>query len=190
MPRVEELEPEPRNVPQRPLKREVKREGARGKRRARGPQMCPALHNLHECLSEERRGAVLHLCQSYPQSQSTSTAPASTSPTHSSSGTLAVIRPGSQDFSPPRLLSVSHSLSCERRDLWTNRKQCARVIARLRSGRRRGASIRHLPDVTVISIDFFFASRDHFAAFLAFGIATKKKTTQRKPLSFGVRFSL
>lgn len=162
MPRVEELEPEPRNVPQRPLKREVRREGAQGKRRARGPQMCPALHNLHECLSEERRGAVLHLCQSYPQSQSTSTATTSTSPTHSpphppnsSSGTLAVIRPGSQDFSPPRLLSVSHSLSCECCDLWTNRKQCARVIARLRSGRRRGASIRHLPDVTVISIDFF-----------------------------------
>lgn len=155
MPRVEELEPEPRNVPQRPLKREVRREGARGKRRARGPQMCPALHNLHECLSEERRGAVLHLCQSYPQTQSTSTAPTSTSPTHSSSGTLAVIRPGSQDFSPPRLISVSHSLSCERRDLWTNRKQRARVIARLRSGRRRGASIRHLPDVTVILIDFF-----------------------------------
>lgn len=160
--------------------------------------MCPALHNLHECLSEERRGAALHLCQSYPQSQSTSAAPnlhlthpTSTSPTHSSSGTLAVIRPGSQDFSPPRLLSVSHSLSCERRDLWTNRKQCARVIARLRLGRRRGASIRHLPDVTVISIDFFFvASRDHFAAFLAFGIAATKNCTARKPLCFGVGFSL
>lgn len=38
MPRVEELELEPRNVPQRTLKREVKREGLLRKRRARASQ--------------------------------------------------------------------------------------------------------------------------------------------------------
>lgn len=72
MPAVEELEPEPRNVPQRPLKREAKRGGRVRGRGGHRTQMCPALHNLSQCLSVERRtGPVFHPCQPYPPSQST-----------------------------------------------------------------------------------------------------------------------
>lgn len=124
---------------------------------------------------EWRRGAVFHPCQSYPQSQSTFHLDP---PTHSSSGTLAAIRLGVRKTSllPACCFSVSHSLSCERPDLWANRKRCARVIAQLRSRWRRGASIRRLPDVTDIYkppspapqkkktlIVWGFVAHDHFA---------------------------
>lgn len=46
MPRVEELELEPRNVPQRPLKREVKREGVQGKTRARASDVSCTAQSL------------------------------------------------------------------------------------------------------------------------------------------------
>ncbi len=100
MPRVEELELEPRNVPQRPLKREVKREGVQGKTRARASDVSCTTQSLRMFVGEEE-GAVFHPCQSYPLSQSAPTTSTSTS-THSSSGTLAVISPRSQDFSPCR----------------------------------------------------------------------------------------
>lgn len=44
MPRVEELEP--RNVPQRPLKREVKREGVQGKTRAQASNVSCTAQSL------------------------------------------------------------------------------------------------------------------------------------------------
>ena len=53
MPRVEKLEP--RNVPQRPLKREVKREGVKGET-GYGAQMCLVLHNLSVSSLERRTG--------------------------------------------------------------------------------------------------------------------------------------
>lgn len=98
MPRVEELELEPRNVPQRPLKREVKREGVQGKTRARASDVSCTAQSLRMFVGVEE-GAVFHPCQSYPLSQS---APTTSTSTHSSSGTLAVISPSSQDISPRR----------------------------------------------------------------------------------------
>lgn len=156
MPGVEELEPEPRNVPQRPLKREAKRGGrAREKRRARDSDVSCAAQSLAMFISGEEDGSggggqyfiLVSLIHSL-NLPSTSTHP----PTHSSSGTLAAIRLGVRKTSllPACCFSVSHSLSCERPDLWANRKRCARVIAQLRSRWRRGASIRRLPDVTDI----------------------------------------
>lgn len=140
--------------PSAPSRGRPRGEGEREGRGGHGTQMCHALHNLSQCLSVERRtgveeGAVFHPCQSYPQSQSTFHLDP---PTHSSSGTLAAIRLGVRKTSllPACCFSVSHSLSCERPDLWANRKRCARVIAQLRSRWRRGASIRRLPDVTDI----------------------------------------
>lgn len=121
----------------------------RGKRRAPASDVSCTVQSL--CLLEQRRGQYfilvllihyLNLPLHHLHLHST----------HSSSGTLAVISPSSQDFSAPCLLSVSHSLSCEQCDLWTGRKQCVCVIAQLWSRWRRGASITH--PVTKISIDF------------------------------------
>lgn len=58
MPGVEELESEPRNVPQRPLKREAKRGGrARGKRRARDSDVSCAAQSLAMFISGEEDGS-------------------------------------------------------------------------------------------------------------------------------------
>lgn len=142
--------------PSAPSRGRPRGEGEGEGRGGHGTQMCPALHNLSQCLSVERRtgveeGGQYFILVSLIHSlnlPSTSTHP----PTHSSSGTLAAIRLGVRKTSllPACCFSVSHSLSCVRPDLWANRKRCARVIAQLRSRWRRGASIRRLPDVTDI----------------------------------------
>lgn len=132
--------------PSAPSRGRPRGEGECEGRGGHGTQMCPALHNLSQCLSVERRtGAVFHPCQPYPPSQSTF----HLEPTHSSSGTLAAIRLGVRktSFLPACCFSVSHSLSCEHSDLWANRKRCARVIAQLRSRWREG----HRSDVFQMS---------------------------------------
>lgn len=70
MPRVEELELEPRNVPLRPLMREVKREGVEGKTRAQASDESCTAQSLRMFVGEEK-GAVFHPCQSNPPLQST-----------------------------------------------------------------------------------------------------------------------
>lgn len=117
MPRVEELEP--RNVPERPLKREVKREGAQRNTRARGSDVSRAEQALCIFLRTQDR-AVFHPCQSYPLSQSTPDT--STPPTHPAAlwQQSAGVHKTSLCAAPPCLLSVSHSLSCECHDLWTD----------------------------------------------------------------------
>lgn len=70
MPRVEELELEPRNVPQHTLKREVKREGVLGKRRAQASDVSCTAQPLRMFVGEGE-GTVFHPCHSYPLSQST-----------------------------------------------------------------------------------------------------------------------
>lgn len=82
MPRVEELELEPRNVPLRPLKREVKREGVQGKTRARASDGSCTAQSLRMFVGEEE-GAVFHPCQSNPPFQSTLATSISTPPTPS-----------------------------------------------------------------------------------------------------------
>lgn len=152
MPGVEELEPEPRNVPQRPLKRQAKRGGrVRGKRRARDSDVSCTAQSLAMFISGEEDGGSISSLSAL-STVSIYLPPRTHPPTHSSSGTLAAIRLGVRKTSllPACCFSVSHSLSCECPDLWPNRKRCARVIARLRSRWRRGASIRRLPDVTDI----------------------------------------
>lgn len=132
----------------------------KGETRARASDVSCTAQSLRMFVGEKRRkGSVFHPCQSYPLSQST---PATSTSIHSSSGTLAVISPSSQDFSQSRpslpALSVTFFV------LWAlwfmdgHRKQCVRVIARLRSRLRRGTSIRRPAAVTEISINFFFLS--------------------------------
>lgn len=87
MPRVEELELEPRNVPQRTLKREVKREGLLQKRRARASHVsCAAQRSCMFAGGGE--GTLLHPRHSYLPCQSTL---CHLHRAHSSTGTLAVI---------------------------------------------------------------------------------------------------
>lgn len=153
MPRVEELEP--RNVPQRSLKREVKREGVQGETRAQASDVSCAAQSR---FAGEEEGTVFHPCQSYPQSQST---PDTSTSTHPSSGTLAVISPGSPDLSSPVPLLPAcfpcHILCLASAVIYgrTQEAACVCVIARLQSRVRGSVFIRHPEAVTKVSINFF-----------------------------------
>lgn len=149
MPRVEELELEPRNVPLRPLKRE----GVQGKTRAPASDGSWA---LYVCFQESRREAVFHPCQSNPPFQSTlatSIPPHPLLPRHFGSDQPWVARLPRSSSLPAFCLTFFV--------LWVlwfmegHRKKCVCVIAWLRSRVRRGASITHPGAVTKISINFF-----------------------------------
>lgn len=122
MPRVEELELEPRNVPQRPLKREVKREGVQGKTRARASDVSRTAQSLRMFVGEEEGGSisfvsVLSAVSIYPCHLHLHLHPLLLR--HFGSDQLPVHKTRLR-AAPPCLLSVSHSLSCERCDLWTD----------------------------------------------------------------------
>lgn len=106
-PRVEELEPW--NVPQSTLRKERKGKGT--------GLMCGTAEPLRMFVWA-KEGTVLHLCQSYPPSGSTLLTSASLSPSQAHWQRSAIVHKTPLHIASPCLLTVWHSLSCERCDLW------------------------------------------------------------------------
>lgn len=153
MPRVEELEP--RNVPQRPLKREVKREGEQGKTRTQASDVsCTALRMF---VGEQEGGGISSLSVLSTISISPPATSAPPSPPQALWQWSGLVH---KTF--PRSCSSLPAFCVTFFVLWApwfmdgHRKHvCVCVIARLRSRVRREASIRRPEAATNISINVF-----------------------------------
>lgn len=165
MPRVEELELEPRNVPQRPLKREVQREGVQGKTRARASDVSCAAQPVRMFVGEEEAGPYFILVSLIRGLNLTPLPPPPS--LHLHLHPLLLRHFGSDQAQFTRLFSalllpacfLCHILCLVSAVIYgrTQEVVCARNCTVTVKSEERGASIRRPEAVTKISIHFFLS---------------------------------